>query len=89
MLHLFQRVTQNVEKSRVRGIGFDATCSLVVLDQDFQPVPVSQDGKWNVYTQPDLCTLGKRNLHTPNYSTLSVIVGGISCDFIKLIVKFE
>uniref|UniRef100_G3PV38 FGGY carbohydrate kinase domain-containing protein n=1 Tax=Gasterosteus aculeatus aculeatus TaxID=481459 RepID=G3PV38_GASAC len=39
-----KRVTQNVEKSRVRGIGFDATCSLVVLDQDFQPVPVSQDG---------------------------------------------
>uniref|UniRef100_A0A3Q1CYG4 FGGY carbohydrate kinase domain-containing protein n=1 Tax=Amphiprion ocellaris TaxID=80972 RepID=A0A3Q1CYG4_AMPOC len=30
--------------SQVRGIGFDATCSLVVLDQSFQPVPVSQDG---------------------------------------------
>ncbi|KAM8850674.1 FGGY carbohydrate kinase domain-containing protein isoform 3-T8 [Spinachia spinachia] len=39
-----KRVTQNVEKSRVRGIGFDATCSLVVLDQNFQPVSVSQDG---------------------------------------------
>uniref|UniRef100_A0A8C2XGB1 FGGY carbohydrate kinase domain-containing protein n=1 Tax=Cyclopterus lumpus TaxID=8103 RepID=A0A8C2XGB1_CYCLU len=35
-----KRVTQSVEKSRVRGIGFDATCSLVVLDQSFQPVPV-------------------------------------------------
>ncbi|TNN81491.1 FGGY carbohydrate kinase domain-containing protein [Liparis tanakae] len=39
-----KRVTQGVEKSQVRGIGFDATCSLVVLDQSFQPVPVSQDG---------------------------------------------
>ncbi|KAE8291242.1 FGGY carbohydrate kinase domain-containing protein [Larimichthys crocea] len=39
-----KRVTQNVERSQVRGIGFDATCSLVVLDQSFQPVPVSQDG---------------------------------------------
>uniref|UniRef100_A0A8C4F844 FGGY carbohydrate kinase domain-containing protein n=1 Tax=Dicentrarchus labrax TaxID=13489 RepID=A0A8C4F844_DICLA len=37
-------VTQSVERSQVRGIGFDATCSLVVLDQSFQPVPVSQDG---------------------------------------------
>ncbi|XP_074506663.1 FGGY carbohydrate kinase domain-containing protein [Sebastes fasciatus] len=39
-----KRVTQSVESSQVRGIGFDATCSLVVLDQSFQPVPVSQDG---------------------------------------------
>ncbi|TKS80182.1 FGGY carbohydrate kinase domain-containing protein [Collichthys lucidus] len=39
-----KRVTQSVERSQVRGIGFDATCSLVVLDQSFQPVPVNQDG---------------------------------------------
>ncbi|XP_070701183.1 FGGY carbohydrate kinase domain-containing protein [Pempheris klunzingeri] len=46
-----RRVTQAVDRSQVRGIGFDATCSLVVLDQSFQPVPVSQDGDrqtWNV-----------------------------------------
>jgi ribulose kinase len=28
----------------VRGIGFDATCSLVVLDADAGPVSVSPDG---------------------------------------------
>ncbi|XP_053185371.1 FGGY carbohydrate kinase domain-containing protein [Scomber japonicus] len=39
-----KKVTQGVERSQVRGIGFDATCSLVVLDQSFQPVPVNQDG---------------------------------------------
>ncbi|XP_068426403.1 FGGY carbohydrate kinase domain-containing protein [Clinocottus analis] len=39
-----KRVTQSIEKTQVRGIGFDATCSLVVLDQSFQPVPVSQHG---------------------------------------------
>uniref|UniRef100_A0A4W6BZ69 FGGY carbohydrate kinase domain-containing protein n=1 Tax=Lates calcarifer TaxID=8187 RepID=A0A4W6BZ69_LATCA len=39
-----KKVTQGVERNQVRGIGFDATCSLVVLDQTFQPVPVSQDG---------------------------------------------
>lgn len=44
-MYLFQKVTHGVEKSQIRGIGFDATCSLVVLDQSFQPVPVSQEGK--------------------------------------------
>ncbi|KAK2895599.1 FGGY carbohydrate kinase domain-containing protein [Channa argus] len=39
-----KEVTQCVERNQVRGIGFDGTCSLVVLDQNFQPVPVSQDG---------------------------------------------
>ncbi|KAI5104686.1 FGGY carbohydrate kinase domain-containing protein, partial [Silurus meridionalis] len=39
-----KKVTQGVVKQRVRGIGFDATCSLVVLDQSFQPVAVNKDG---------------------------------------------
>uniref|UniRef100_A0A3P8RLQ6 FGGY carbohydrate kinase domain-containing protein n=1 Tax=Amphiprion percula TaxID=161767 RepID=A0A3P8RLQ6_AMPPE len=39
-----KKVADGVKSSQVRGIGFDATCSLVVLDQSFQPVPVSQDG---------------------------------------------
>ncbi|KAK2822065.1 hypothetical protein Q5P01_022130 [Channa striata] len=39
-----KEVTQSVERSQVRGVGFDATCSLVVLDQNFQPVAVNQDG---------------------------------------------
>lgn len=39
-----KKVTHGVERSCVRGLGFDATCSLVVLDQSFQPVPVTQDG---------------------------------------------
>ncbi|XP_040911834.1 FGGY carbohydrate kinase domain-containing protein [Toxotes jaculatrix] len=39
-----KKVTQGVERNQVRGVGFDATCSLVVLDQSFQPVPVCQNG---------------------------------------------
>ncbi|XP_041848180.1 FGGY carbohydrate kinase domain-containing protein-like isoform X2 [Melanotaenia boesemani] len=39
-----KRVTRGVQMTQVRGVGFDATCSLVVLDQSFQPVPVSEDG---------------------------------------------
>lgn len=44
-VYLFQKVTQGVERNQVCGVGFDATCSLVVLDQSFQPVPVNQDGE--------------------------------------------
>lgn len=44
-VYLFQKVTHGVERSCVRGVGFDATCSLVVLDQSFQPVSVTQDGE--------------------------------------------
>uniref|UniRef100_A0A3B4A0H6 FGGY carbohydrate kinase domain-containing protein n=1 Tax=Periophthalmus magnuspinnatus TaxID=409849 RepID=A0A3B4A0H6_9GOBI len=40
-----QRVVTGVERGQVRGIGFDATCSLVVLDQCFQPISVCDSGK--------------------------------------------
>ncbi|XP_030629928.1 FGGY carbohydrate kinase domain-containing protein isoform X2 [Chanos chanos] len=39
-----RKVTQDIKSDQVRGIGFDATCSLVVLDQSFQPVAVNEDG---------------------------------------------
>uniref|UniRef100_H2M2L1 FGGY carbohydrate kinase domain-containing protein n=1 Tax=Oryzias latipes TaxID=8090 RepID=H2M2L1_ORYLA len=39
-----KKVTEGVQSEQVRGIGFDATCSLVVLDKSFQPLPVNQDG---------------------------------------------
>ncbi|XP_035617839.1 FGGY carbohydrate kinase domain-containing protein isoform X3 [Oncorhynchus keta] len=40
-----RKVTQGVQRNQVRGVGFDATCSLVVLDQNFKPVAVNQDGE--------------------------------------------
>uniref|UniRef100_A0A8C6LXD3 FGGY carbohydrate kinase domain-containing protein n=1 Tax=Nothobranchius furzeri TaxID=105023 RepID=A0A8C6LXD3_NOTFU len=40
-----KRVTRGVQKNQVLGIGFDATCSLVVLDQNFQPVSVTEEGE--------------------------------------------
>lgn len=36
-----------VKANQVRGIGFDATCSLVVLDKEGQPLTVSATGKNN------------------------------------------
>lgn len=41
---LFQTVTQGVNPACVKGIGFDATCSLAVLDKKFQPLSVSPSG---------------------------------------------
>jgi len=44
-----------VEAANVVGLGFDATCSMVVLDERDQPVSVSPDGadKWNVLVWMD------------------------------------
>ena len=38
-------VTERIDVSKIKGIGFDATCSLVVLDGQFRPVSVSPTGK--------------------------------------------
>jgi len=37
-------VTERIDVSMIHGIGFDATCSLVVLDKHFMPVSVSPSG---------------------------------------------
>lgn len=42
--NVVKRVVKDVDKSQIRGIGFDATCSLVVLDKCFQPVSVCHSG---------------------------------------------
>ncbi|XP_051553571.1 FGGY carbohydrate kinase domain-containing protein isoform X3 [Myxocyprinus asiaticus] len=42
--NVVKKVTQDIDPNAVRGIGFDATCSLVALDGNFQPVAVNQTG---------------------------------------------
>lgn len=37
-------VTKGINKDLIRGIGFDATCSLVVLDKNMEPASVSRTG---------------------------------------------
>lgn len=50
--HCVKAVTANIsDKSVIRGIGFDATCSLVVLDKNFKPVTIdldSGDDRYNI-----------------------------------------
>ncbi|KAM8999278.1 FGGY carbohydrate kinase domain-containing protein [Sarcophilus harrisii] len=42
-----KKVVQGIDATRIRGLGFDATCSLVVLDKQFRPLPVNQEGDPN------------------------------------------
>ncbi|XP_011506281.1 PREDICTED: FGGY carbohydrate kinase domain-containing protein [Ceratosolen solmsi marchali] len=42
-----KKVVANISKESVKGIGFDATCSLVALDRDGLPVTVSLTGNNN------------------------------------------
>lgn len=39
-----KKIVQSVDLSRIRGVGFDATCSLVVLDEKFEPLAVNAEG---------------------------------------------
>uniref|UniRef100_A0ABM5G813 FGGY carbohydrate kinase domain-containing protein isoform X3 n=1 Tax=Pogona vitticeps TaxID=103695 RepID=A0ABM5G813_9SAUR len=42
-----KKVIQGIDISQIRGLGFDATCSLVVLDSRFQPLAVNAEGAHN------------------------------------------
>ncbi|XP_078074619.1 FGGY carbohydrate kinase domain-containing protein isoform X2 [Mustelus asterias] len=39
-----KRIAQTANLCYLRGIGFDATCSLVVLDEKFEPLAVNEEG---------------------------------------------
>ncbi|NXC13092.1 FGGY protein, partial [Corythaeola cristata] len=40
-----KKVVCGVDPNRIRGVGFDATCSLVVVDKQFQPLAVNCEGQ--------------------------------------------
>uniref|UniRef100_W5KP01 FGGY carbohydrate kinase domain-containing protein n=1 Tax=Astyanax mexicanus TaxID=7994 RepID=W5KP01_ASTMX len=74
-----KKVTEGVEKDRVRGIGFDATCSLVVLDQNFQPVAVNKNGveERNVVMWMDHRALDQASRITATKHRVLNSVGGV------------
>uniref|UniRef100_H0XBT7 FGGY carbohydrate kinase domain-containing protein n=1 Tax=Otolemur garnettii TaxID=30611 RepID=H0XBT7_OTOGA len=39
-----KKVVQGIDLNQIRGLGFDATCSLVILDKQFRPLPVNHEG---------------------------------------------
>jgi FGGY-family pentulose kinase len=36
-----REITKSIDKSKIKGIGFDATCSLVLIDENLNPLTVS------------------------------------------------
>ncbi|XP_040534498.1 FGGY carbohydrate kinase domain-containing protein isoform X13 [Gallus gallus] len=42
-----KKVVCGVDARQIRGVGFDATCSLVVVDKQFQPLAVNSQGQNN------------------------------------------
>nr|XP_048715585.1 FGGY carbohydrate kinase domain-containing protein isoform X3 [Caretta caretta] len=40
-----KKIIQGVDVAWIRGLGFDATCSLVVVDKQFQPLAVNYEGE--------------------------------------------
>ena len=70
-----------VEPVNVCGVGFDATCSLVVLDEDDRPVTVSPDGRdeQNVVVWMDHRALEQsQRINAAGHAVLKYVGGRIS-----------
>ncbi|NP_998446.2 FGGY carbohydrate kinase domain-containing protein [Danio rerio] len=74
-----KRVTEGVDAACVRGIGFDGTCSLVVLDQQFRPLAVNLAGVCdrNVVMWMDHRAAAQASRITACRHTLLQRVGGV------------
>lgn len=70
-----------VEPSQVKGIGFDATCSMVIVGADGKPLPASPDGdqQRNVIVWMDHRAVDQaRRINEMGHSVLSYLGGRIS-----------
>jgi FGGY-family pentulose kinase len=70
-----------VSPAQVAGIGFDATCSLVVLDEKDEPVTVSPSGedRWNVIVWMDHRAIEQANrINAQGHPVLRYVGGRVS-----------
>jgi len=70
-----------VDAARIRGIGFDATCSLVVLDKEDQPLSISPTGQneQNVMVWMDHRAIGQaEQINQRGHDVLRYVGGVIS-----------
>ncbi|MFQ3612049.1 MAG: FGGY family carbohydrate kinase, partial [Fimbriimonadales bacterium] len=70
-----------IAPERVLGIGFDATCSLVVLDANDQPLSISptQDPQWNIIMWMDHRAVAEaEEINAGNYEVLRYSGGALS-----------
>lgn len=79
----FNRILEksNIQPENVQGVGFDATCSLVVLGKDDQPLSVNPDGKkqQNIIMWMDHRAVEQANyINNTNHEVLKYVGGSIS-----------
>ncbi|CAG9856691.1 unnamed protein product [Phyllotreta striolata] len=78
-----KNITSQVDPSMVKGVGFDANCSLVCLDQTGQPLSVSPSGhnKQNVILWVDQRASEEANeLNRIDHPTLKLMGGAITAE---------
>ena len=71
----------DISTSQIAGIGFDATCSMAIMDQNFQPLTVSptNDSFWDVIVWMDhRATTQADYINTTSHRVLDYIGGKIS-----------
>lgn len=75
--------SSGVEADQIKGIGFDATCSLVAIDKEAAPVSLSQSGddQWNVIVWMDHRAESEAKLiDQTNADVLNAVGGTISLE---------
>ncbi|XP_030427381.1 FGGY carbohydrate kinase domain-containing protein isoform X3 [Gopherus evgoodei] len=78
-----KKVIQQVEVAWIRGLGFDATCSLVVVDKQFQPLAVNYEGecKRNIIMWMDHRAASQVDrINGTQHSVLSYVGGAMSVE---------
>uniref|UniRef100_A0A182JUC9 FGGY carbohydrate kinase domain-containing protein n=1 Tax=Anopheles christyi TaxID=43041 RepID=A0A182JUC9_9DIPT len=79
-----KNVTSGYAKEHIKGIGFDATCSLVVLDGEMQPLtvcPSSKDNQRNVILWMDhRAEEEARFINSTHHKMLNFVGGSISLE---------
>nr|XP_039271756.1 FGGY carbohydrate kinase domain-containing protein-like [Styela clava] len=80
---MIKNVTKDVSPDKIKGIGFDATCSLVVLDENFNPLSVNGEGdiKRNVIMWMDHRAGNQADfINSTNHEVLKYVGGKISLE---------
>uniref|UniRef100_A0A182J1G4 Carbohydrate kinase FGGY N-terminal domain-containing protein n=1 Tax=Anopheles atroparvus TaxID=41427 RepID=A0A182J1G4_ANOAO len=79
-----KNVTAKIRKEDIKGIGFDATCSLVVLDEDMQPLtvsPCSKDNQRNIILWMDhRAEEEARFINATRHKMLTYVGGSVSLE---------
>lgn len=81
--YVIKNVVQGVDPVRIKGIGFDATCSLVALDNQFNPLAVSDsyNNEQNIIMWMDHRAQAEADfINSTNHEILKYVGGKVSLE---------